>query len=78
MQREEIDLAHRAPVGSHLRDDAGRQGHLGKTFEDSFAVPKVLFVVVENQLQIRQPKQRERSQMRDVWNAVHHDFQEEW
>ena len=75
MQREEVDLADRAPVGAHLRDHARRQGDLRQPLEHPLAVPGVHFVIVEDQLQIGKPEEREGAQVRDVRDAVHGDFQ---
>ena len=75
VQREEVDLADRTPVGAHLRHDPGRQRNLRKPLENSFPVPCVLLLVIENQLQVREPEEGERAQMHDVRDAVHHDFE---
>ena len=50
MQGEEINLADGAPVGAHLRDDAGRQGDLAQALEDALAVPGVVGSVFEDEL----------------------------
>ena len=74
-QREEIDLSDRAPVRAHLRHHARRQGHLRKTLQDSLAIPAVLRVVIEDQLQVGEPEDGERAQMGHPGYAVHDVFQ---
>ena len=75
VQGEEIDLADRAPIRAHLRDYVRRQGDLAETFQNALAVPVVVGVVVEDQLQVGESEERERPQMHDVRDAVHHDFE---
>ena len=75
VQREEIDLADRAPVRTHLRHDAGRKRDLAEALEDALAVPVIVRIVVEDQLDIGEPEQRERTQVNHVRDAVHDDFQ---
>ena len=53
VQGEEINLADRAPVGAHLRSDAGGQSDLAQTLQDALAVPGVIGAVFENQLSDR-------------------------
>ena len=74
MQREEIDLAYGAPVRAHLRHDARRQSDLTQPLQNPLAVPVVVRPIVENQLQIRKPEKRKRTQMHDLRDAVHHDL----
>lgn len=47
-QREEIDLPDRAPVRSHLRDHARRQGDLRQPLENPLAIPRVFLFIIEN------------------------------
>src|ERR1700682_1568290 len=47
-QREEVNLSDRTPVRAHLRRYARRQGNLRKALQNSFAVPGVLGIIVEN------------------------------
>ncbi len=62
VQREEIDLAGGAPVGLHLRRHAGgnrgrRKTDLRKPLERPLAVPGILFLVVENELDVGEAEQ---------------------
>ena len=74
VQGEEIDLADGTPVRAHLRHYAWRQGDLAQPFENPLPVPVIIRSVVENKLQVRESEERERTQMHDVRDAVHHDF----
>src|SRR5713226_768740 len=74
-QREEVDLADRAPVRAHLWHDARRQSHLREPLQNPLPVPRVLLFIVENQLQVRKPEKGERAQVNYVRDAVHRDFQ---
>jgi hypothetical protein len=74
-QRVEVDLADRTPIGAHLWNHTGRQRDLRQALENTLAIPRVELFVIENQFQIRQPEERKRAQVHDVWNSVHHDFQ---
>ena len=56
--------------------DAGRQGDLAEALEHALAVPVVVRFVIEDQLQVGESEERERAQMHDMRDAVHHDF--EW
>ena len=62
VQREEVDLADRAPVRAHLRLHARGQGDLRQPLQHPLAVPVVVWFVVEDQLQIGQAEERERPQ----------------
>src|SRR5271165_845004 len=53
VKSKEINLANRAPVGAHLRIDAGWQCDLGQALEDALAIPGVVGTVFEDQLQVR-------------------------
>ena len=75
VQREEINLAHRTPVGTHLRHHACGHSYLGKPLQNAFPVPVVIGIVVEDQLQIRKAKERECAQVSYARDAVHHDFE---
>src|SRR5580692_893183 len=75
VQGEEIDLADGTPVRAHLRHYPRRQGDLAQPFENPLAVPVIIRFVVENKLHVRESKKRERTQMHDVRDAVHHDFE---
>ncbi len=55
-QREEIDLSDGAPVGPHLRIDAGWQGDLRQPLQHAFPIPGVLGSVFKDQLQIGKPE----------------------
>ena len=76
MQGEEVDLAHWAPVRADLRYHVWRKRDLGlnrsrtrsrfQSLSDSSS---------EDQLQVGEPKERKRSQMHHMRDAVHHDFQ---
>ena len=70
-QREEVDLADRAPVRAHLWHHARRQGHLREPLQNPLPVPRVLLFIVENQLQVRKPEKGERAQVNYVRDAVH-------
>src|ERR1700683_1288674 len=75
MEGEEVDLSYRAPVGAHLWHYPGRQGNLREPLENPLAVPSICFLVIKNQLQVGEPKQRKRAQVDDVRDAVHHNFE---
>ena len=75
VQREEIDLADRTPVGAHLRHYAGGQSDLRKALQRPFAIPVVVFHIVEDQLDVRQAEQRKRPHVNDARNAVHAVFE---
>jgi len=75
VQREEINLADRAPVRAHLRIHAGRQSDLAQALENALAIPVVVGIVVEDELEIGESEEREGTQMDDVRNAVHYDFE---
>src|SRR3984957_5420851 len=49
VQSEEINLAHRAPVRTHLRLQSRGQGDLGETLQDFRPIPVVLRFIVEDQ-----------------------------
>ncbi len=53
----------------------GGQRDLRQTFENPLTVPGVVGVVIEDQLQIGEPENRERAQVHDARNPVHHDFE---
>ena len=74
-QSEKIDLPNRAPVRAHAWQHARRQRNLGEPLQNPLAVLEVVFVVIEDELQVGEPEQRERAEMRYVRNPVHHDFQ---
>jgi hypothetical protein len=63
VQREEVDLADGAPVGSDLRLQAWRQRHLSQTLDDFHAIPIVGGVVVENHGDAGKPGQRDGAQV---------------
>ena len=75
MQSIKIDLAYRAPVRTHLRIDPRGQGNLRKSFKYPLAVPSILFLIIEYQLQIGEPEQRKRSQMGYVRDSAHLNFE---
>ena len=52
VQREEVDLADRAPIGAHLRAARRRQRDLREPLQHALAIPGVVRVIVENQLQV--------------------------
>src|SRR5208283_3724858 len=56
VQREKIDLPHRAPVRAHAWDYACRQTDLGKPLQYSLAVLEIVFIVVKDELQIGKSK----------------------
>ena len=75
VQREKINLTHRTPVRPHLRDHARRQRDLAQPLQHPFPIPVVLGFVVEDQFQVGESEQRERSQVNHVRNAAHHDLE---
>src|ERR1700693_3378988 len=75
VQCEEVDLADWAPVRAHLWYYAWRQSDLAQTFQNPLPVPVVIRLVVENQLQVGESEERERTQMHHVRDAIHDDFE---
>ena len=75
LQRVEVDLSHRAPVGAHLRLQTCRQRRLRQPLQHLLAVPLVDRVVVEDQHDARQAEQRRGAQVFEVRQAVHGDLQ---
>ncbi len=73
-QRVPVDLAHRAPVGAHLRNQIGRQIDLAQPLQHMLTIDVAGRVVVENQRQARQASQRRRAQMCQMRNAGHLNF----
>ena len=57
--------------GLHAR----RQRDLREPLENPLAVPGIFLFIVEDQLEVGEAEKRKRTQMHDVGNAVHHDFE---
>src|SRR6266478_2748526 len=70
----EVDLANRAPVGAHLWLQAVRQLNLCQSFQGLLAIPIVDGLVVEDKHYAGQTEDRHRSQMLQMRDSVHLDF----
>src|SRR5580692_9764170 len=74
LQRIPVNLADRAVVRAHLRLQIIWQSHLRQPFEHLLAVPVVAGAVVKNEHHAGKAKQRNGTQMRQVRQSVHLDF----
>jgi hypothetical protein len=74
MQRVEVDLADRAPIGSHHRREILRKRHLREAFQDFLTVPVVLGLIVENEHHAGKAEERRRAQMLEMRQTVHQRF----
>src|SRR5438445_5731889 len=70
----EVDLANGAPVGAHLRLQAARQLYLRQSFQYLLAVPIIDGLIVENKHHTGQSKDGHGSQVLQMRNSVHLDF----
>ena len=74
LQRVPVDLADRAPVGAHLRNQVGGQVDLAEPLQHVLAIHVAGGVVVEDEHQAGEAGQRGRAQMGEVRNAGHLDL----
>src|SRR6266853_4828698 len=70
----EVDLTNRAPVGAHLRLQAARQLDLRQSFQHLLPVPIIAGLIVENKHYAGQSKDGHGSQVLEMRDSVHLDF----
>ena len=74
VQREEVDLADRAPIGPDLRLQPLREHDLRETLDHFDAIPVVGGLVVEDHGDAGESGERDGAEILQVRNPVHHDF----
>ena len=78
LERVPIDRANRTEIGTHAGGNARRKRDLRKPLQYLLAVPVVVGVVIEDQVDDRQAGQRRRAKMRQMRNSIHLDFDRVW
>ena len=74
-ERIEVDLPHRAEVGTDARLETCGEGHHGDALKHPLPVLEIVRVVVEDEDHDRQPGNRHGPEVGEVRDAVHHVFE---